>query len=84
VPPSIHAVARSAGLSDLSASIRGSTNPSAVVKATLQALWPGSAPIGLGDGLGGKARRADKGTGPRTREEIMRERGRRLEEVRLD
>ncbi|KAK0523142.1 28S ribosomal protein S5, mitochondrial [Tilletia horrida] len=82
VPPVIHAIARSAGISDLSASIRGSSNPLNVVKATIGLLCGGTAaPPGLGDGLGGSLRRGDRGRGMRERDEISRARGRRIEEV---
>ncbi|PWN90091.1 hypothetical protein FA10DRAFT_229688 [Acaromyces ingoldii] len=81
VPPSIHAIARSCGISDLSASILGSTNPYNVVKATLQLLWGGTAPLGLGDGIGGAMRRKDRGVGMRTVRDIEMARGRRLREV---
>ncbi|KAK0544096.1 28S ribosomal protein S5, mitochondrial [Tilletia horrida] len=82
VPPVIHAIARSAGLSDLSASIRGSSNPVNVVKATIGLLCGGAAaPPGLGDGLGGSLRRGDRGRGMRERAEISRARGRNIEEV---
>ncbi|KAK0533828.1 28S ribosomal protein S5, mitochondrial [Tilletia horrida] len=82
VPPVIHAIARSAGISDLSASIRGSSNPLNVVKATIGLLCGGTAaPPGLGDGLGGSLRRGDRGRGMRERDQISRARGRRIEEV---
>lgn len=84
VPPVIHAIARACGISDLSASILGSASPQNVVKATLQLLWGGSAPLGMGDGVGGSMRRKDKGQGLRTVRDIELARGRRLREVRLD
>lgn len=83
VPPVVHAICRSAGIRDLSASIQGSTNPMNVVKATLQILWGGAAPIGLGDGLEGEMRRNDKGRGQRERADIERTRGRRISEVHV-
>lgn len=81
VPPVIHAIARACGISDLSASILGSANRHNVVKATLQLLWGGSAPLGLGDGIGGSMRRKDKGVGIKTVRDIELARGRRLREV---
>jgi small subunit ribosomal protein S5 len=81
VPPVIHAICRSVGITDLSASIQGSTNPVNVVKATLQILWGGAAPLGMGDGIGGQMRRKDKGRGMRSRLDIERSRGRRIIEV---
>lgn len=84
VPPAIHAIARSCGISDLSADILGSKNQQNVVKATLQLLWGGSAPLGLGDGLGGPMRRRDKKVGIRTLRDMELARGRRLREVRTN
>ncbi|EPQ26591.1 uncharacterized protein PFL1_05912 [Pseudozyma flocculosa PF-1] len=84
VPPVIHALCRSAGISDLSAKIYGSTNPINVVKAALQILWGGAAPLGLGGVKEGTMRRKDKGQGMRGRVDIERSRGRRIEEIRLD
>lgn len=81
VPPVIHAIARACGISDLSASILGSANRHNVVKATLQLLWGGSAPLGLGDGVGGSMRRKDKGVGLKTVRDIELARGRRLRGV---
>ncbi|KAJ9479245.1 37S ribosomal protein S5, mitochondrial [Pseudozyma hubeiensis] len=83
VPPVIHAVCRSVGITDLSASIYGSTNPVNVVKAALQILWGGAAPLGMGDGVGGQMRRKDKGRGMRGRIDIERSRGRRIAEVNM-
>lgn len=81
VPPVIHAICRSAGITDLSAAIYGSTNPMNVAKAALQILWGGAAPLGLGDGQGGQMRRKDKGRGMLTRTDIERSRGRKIKEV---
>ncbi|PWN37522.1 uncharacterized protein FA14DRAFT_15133 [Meira miltonrushii] len=83
VPPVIHAIARSAGITDMSAAILGSTNPINVAKATLALLWGGSAPQGLGDGIGGPMRRVDRGVGMRTVQDIELARGRRLRQVDL-
>ncbi|KAN0063372.1 28S ribosomal protein S5, mitochondrial [Thecaphora frezii] len=83
VPPVIHALCRSAGITDLSAAIYGSTNPINVVKAALQILWGGAAPLGLGGVKEGNLRRKDKGQGMRTRVDIERSRGRRIQEVPL-
>lgn len=74
-------MARAAGITDLSASILGSTNPQNVLKATLQVLWGGSAPLGLGDGLGGSMSRRDRGVGMKTVRDIELARGRRLREI---
>ncbi|SPC62323.1 related to MRPS5 - mitochondrial ribosomal protein, small subunit [Ustilago sp. UG-2017b] len=83
VPPVIHAICRSVGITDLSASIYGSTNPVNVVKAALQILWGGAAPLGMGDGVGGQMRRKDKGRGMRGRLDIQCSRGRRIAEVNM-
>lgn len=77
-PQTVHSVARSAGISDLSASISGSTNPLNVCRAVCAALWGGAHPVGLGDGLGGSARRKDLGQGVKSIEQIEVERGRRF------
>ena len=83
VPPVIHSLARAAGISDLSASIKGSANPINVIKAACQILWGGSLPSGLGDGIGGSARRNDRGHGIPDLREIELARGRRFRPVRL-
>lgn len=84
VPNVIHPIARAAGFSDLSAAVYGSSNAMNVVKATLQVLWGGSAPIGMGNGVHGKMRRANKGQGARSRRDLELSRGRRLEELDMD
>ncbi|PWN38774.1 hypothetical protein IE81DRAFT_295826 [Ceraceosorus guamensis] len=82
VPPAVHAFARCVGISDLSASIEGSTNRHATVYALLNVLagGPGN-PIGMGDGLGGPARRMDKGVGMKPVKTLEWERGRRFKSV---
>lgn len=77
-PGAIHAIARSAGISDLSAKIFGSTHPINVTKAVLSALGSTSGPHGMGDGVGGSGRRIDKGQGAKTLEDLEIERGRRF------
>ncbi len=57
--------------------------PVNVVKAALQILWGGAAPLGMGDGVGGQMRRKDKGRGMRGRLDIERSRGRRIAEVNM-
>lgn len=84
VPNIVHPIARAAGFTDLSAAVYGSTNAMNVVKATLQVLWGGSAPIGMGGGIAGKMRRNDKGQGARSRRDMELSRGRRLEELDVD
>ncbi|WFC96137.1 28S ribosomal protein S5, mitochondrial [Malassezia brasiliensis] len=84
VPNVIHPIARAAGFSDLSAAVYGSSNAMNVVKAALQVLWGGSAPIGQGNGVRGKMRRDNKGQGARSRRDMELSRGRRLEELDMD
>ena len=84
VPNIVHPIARAAGFTDMSAAIYGSTNPMNVVKATLQVLWGGAAPIGMGGGVSGRMRRSDKGQGARSRRDMELSRGRRLEELDVD
>ena len=84
VPNVIHPIARAAGFTDLSAAVYGSSNAMNVVKAALQVLWGGSAPIGLGNGVRGKMRRENKGQGARSRRDMELSRGRRLEELDMD
>lgn len=81
-PPVVHAIARSCGISDLSASITGSTNPLSVCRATLNALYGGAKPLAMGDGFGRRGRREDKGEGQKTLEDLEVERGRRFRPVR--
>ncbi|KAG0146418.1 hypothetical protein CROQUDRAFT_44416 [Cronartium quercuum f. sp. fusiforme G11] len=66
VNPYLHQVAKAAGISDLSAKVTRSNNPMNVVKLCLMMLQTGGAPIGMGDGFGGKGRRLEKGIGMRT------------------
>lgn len=81
VPNVIHPIARAAGFTDLSAAVYGSSNAMNVVKATLQVLWGGSAPIGMGGGIRGPMRRDNRGQGARSRRDMELSRGRRLEEL---
>ncbi|KAJ7359317.1 hypothetical protein DFH08DRAFT_952472 [Mycena albidolilacea] len=55
---------------DISAKVWGSQNQIAVMKATLQPLQAGHAPLGMGDGLGGPGRKLFKGSGLRSKSEI--------------
>lgn len=81
VPDVLHPIARAAGFTDLGAAIYGSSNTMNVVKAALQVLWGGSAPIGMGGGIRGPMRRGDRGQGALSRREMELSRGRRLEEL---
>lgn len=76
--PNIHQVLKAAGIKDCSAKVWGSRNPLNVIKATFRMLQSGNAPLAMGDGVGGKGRRLDKGSGIRGKDSIERERGRKM------
>ena len=78
VNPYIHQICKAAGIHDLSAKVIGSRNPMQVSKATMMMLHGGSAPLGFGDGVGGKGRRLEAKSGIRPKEVVERERGRKL------
>ncbi|KAJ6588920.1 hypothetical protein B0H19DRAFT_1101980 [Mycena capillaripes] len=81
--PFIHPLLKAAGIKDISAKVWGSRNRIGVVKATLRLLQAGHAPLGMGDGLGGPGRKSHKGTGLRNKNQIERERGRKLVDLRV-
>ncbi|KAJ7033680.1 hypothetical protein C8F04DRAFT_613881 [Mycena alexandri] len=81
--PYIHHLLAAAGIKDISAKVWGSRNPIGVLKATLRLLHAGNAPLGMGDGVGGPGRKSWKGTGLRNKNQIERERGRRLIDLRV-
>jgi small subunit ribosomal protein S5 len=76
--PNIHQIMKAAGIRDISAKVWGSRNPLNVIQATFRMLQAGSAPLGMGDGLGGPGRTLSKGSGARSKDEIERERGRKM------
>lgn len=78
--PVIHQVLKAAGVKDVSAKVWGSRNPINVIKATCRMIQAGNAPLGMGNGIGGKGKKLDAGSGMRSREAIERERGRKLVE----
>ncbi|KAF8342758.1 uncharacterized protein EI90DRAFT_3030105 [Cantharellus anzutake] len=78
VNPYIHRICKAAGIRDLSAKVIGSRNPMQVVKTTMMMLQGGSAPLGFGDGVGGKITRLEAKEGIRPKEVVERERGRKL------
>lgn len=80
--PNIHQVLKAAGIKDVSAKVWGSRNPINVVKATCMLIQAGNAPLSMGNGIGGKGRRLDAGSGMRSREVMEMERGRKLMEGR--
>lgn len=81
--PILHQVLKAAGIKDISAKIHGSRNPIVVAQAALRMLQGGHQPLGMGDGVGGKGRKLNKGVGMRTASVLERERGRKLVNLRL-
>ncbi|KAI8451480.1 hypothetical protein BY996DRAFT_6432138 [Phakopsora pachyrhizi] len=84
VSPCLHQVAKAAGISDLSAKVTRSNNPMNVIKMSLMMLQAGNAPVGMGDGFGGKGRRLEKGIGMRTGEDLALMRGRRCQPYEVE
>ncbi|KAG6877457.1 hypothetical protein C0992_009931 [Termitomyces sp. T32_za158] len=80
--PNLHQVLKAAGIKDISAKVWGSRNPINVIKAAFRVLQAGHAPLGMGDGIGGKGRKLNKGSGLRSKEDVERERGRQLISLR--
>ncbi|TCD71900.1 28S ribosomal protein S5, mitochondrial [Steccherinum ochraceum] len=78
VNPYIHQVFKAAGIKDASAKVWGSRNPYQVIRLLTQMLHPGAAPVMMGNGIGGSGRRLESGRGLRGKEDIQRERGRKL------
>ncbi|TFK49163.1 hypothetical protein OE88DRAFT_1663595 [Heliocybe sulcata] len=78
----IHQVLKAAGIKDCSAKVWGSRNKMNVIKTLFRMLHSGNAPLGMGNGFGGGARRLDKGSGVRSSRDVERERGRRLVPLR--
>ena len=78
VNPYIHQMCKAAGIRDLSAKVIGSRNGMQVVKTTMMMLQGGNAPLGFGDGVGGKGKRLEAKEGIRPKEVVERERGRKL------
>lgn len=76
--PTMHPIFRAAGIKDISAKVWGSRNPMVVMKLLFRMLYAGNAPLGMGDGVGGSGRKLEKGIGMRGKDEIQRERGRKL------
>lgn len=80
--PNVHQVLKAAGIKDASAKVWGSRNPLSVIKTLFRMLHAGNAPIAMGDGVGGGARRLDKGSGLRGKDAVERDRGRKLVDLR--
>jgi len=80
--PNLHQVLKAAGIKDISAKVWGSRNPLNVIKAAFRMLQSGNAPLSMGDGIGGPGRKLNKGSGLRSKNEVERERGRKLISLR--
>lgn len=80
--PILHQVLKAAGIKDISAKIWGSRNSIIVMQAALRMLQGGHEPLGMGDGLGGKGRKLNKGIGMKTKSDVERARGRKLISLR--
>jgi len=80
--PNIHQVLKAAGIKDISAKVWGSRNQMNVIKALFRMLQAGNAPLSMGDGIGGGARKLNKGSGLRSKSETERARGRKLIDLR--
>lgn len=80
--PNIHQVLKAAGIKDVSAKVWGSRNPLNVIKATFRMLQAGNAPQSMGNGIGGRARKLDRGSGVRGKGDVERERGRKMVDLR--
>jgi small subunit ribosomal protein S5 len=80
--PNVHQVLKAAGIKDASAKVWGSRNPLNVIKALFRVLQGGNAPLAMGDGFGGKAKKLDKGSGLRNKSAVERDRGRKLVDLR--
>ncbi|EPQ52159.1 hypothetical protein GLOTRDRAFT_112184 [Gloeophyllum trabeum ATCC 11539] len=80
--PNIHQILKAAGIKDCSAKVWGSRNRLNVIKTLFRMLQAGNAPLSMGDGFGGRARRLDAGSGVRGRGDVERERGRKLVDLR--
>ena len=80
--PYIHQILKAAGIKDCSAKVWGSRNPINVIRATTKLLHAGHAPLAMGDGIGGRGKRMEKGSGMRSAGDVERERGRKLSNLR--
>ncbi|KAF9441753.1 hypothetical protein P691DRAFT_779690 [Macrolepiota fuliginosa MF-IS2] len=80
--PFLHQIMRAAGFKDVSAKVWGSRNKLNVIKAAFRMLHAGHAPVGMGDGVGGKGMRLSKGIGMQGQVELERARGRKLISLR--
>ncbi|KAL0574407.1 28S ribosomal protein S5, mitochondrial [Marasmius crinis-equi] len=80
--PIMHQVLKAAGIKDISGKIWGSRNPVMIMQGLMKMLHGGHAPLGMGNGIGGKGKRLTKGSGMRTQFDVERDRGRKLVNLR--
>ncbi|KAJ8081675.1 28S ribosomal protein S5, mitochondrial [Marasmius tenuissimus] len=80
--PVMHQVLKAAGIKDISGKIWGSRNPVMIMQGLMKMLHRGHAPLGMGNGIGGKGKRLAKGSGMRTQFDVERDRGRKLVNLR--
>ncbi|EEB89734.1 hypothetical protein MPER_12134 [Moniliophthora perniciosa FA553] len=80
--PVVHQVLKAGGIKDISAKVWGSRNPVMIMQALMMMLGGGHNPLGFGDGAGGRGKRLGKGYGMRTKWDVERERGRKVEVFR--
>ncbi|KAF8644908.1 hypothetical protein AX16_008191 [Volvariella volvacea WC 439] len=80
--PGLHQVLKAAGIKDISAKVWGSRNKINVIKAAMRMLQAGHAPLAMGDGVGGRGKKLNKGSGLRSQWDVERERGRKLVSLR--
>ncbi|KAF9262245.1 hypothetical protein L218DRAFT_1000746 [Marasmius fiardii PR-910] len=80
--PIMHQVLKAAGIKDISGKVWGSRNPVMIMQGLMKMLHGGHAPLGMGNGIGGKGKRLAKGSGMRTQFDVERDRGRKLVNIR--
>ncbi|KAG7094788.1 hypothetical protein E1B28_005603 [Marasmius oreades] len=80
--PIMHQVLKAAGIKDVSGKVWGSRNPVMIMQGLMKMLHGGHAPLGMGNGIGGKGKRLAKGSGMRTQFDVERDRGRKLVSIR--
>lgn len=80
--PYLHQILRAAGFKDVSAKVWGSRNKLNVIKCAFMMIQGGYAPVGMGDGVGGKGRKLSRGVGMMGKDEVERARGRKLISLR--
>ena len=81
--PYVHQILKAAGIKDASVKVYGSRNPTNVVRGLFRMLHAGNAPLSMGDGVGGGAKKMEKGVGMRSAIDLERERGRRMVHLQM-